>query len=42
MEKRPFGSTGRDVAVIGQGTWYIEQAEAKTAIAALPEALTSG
>ena len=26
MERRPFGSTKREVAVIGQGTWYIEQA----------------
>jgi diketogulonate reductase-like aldo/keto reductase len=42
MEKRPFGSTGRDVAVIGQGTWYIEQAEAKTAIAALRRGLDLG
>ena len=29
MERRTFGSTGREVAVIGQGTWYIEQADAK-------------
>ncbi|MBV8798110.1 MAG: aldo/keto reductase [Hyphomicrobiales bacterium] len=42
MEKRPFGSTGRDVAVIGQGTWYIEQAETKTAIAALRRGLDLG
>jgi hypothetical protein len=23
-----FGTTGRDVAVIGQGTWYIEDGDA--------------
>ena len=24
MERRPFGPTKREVAVIGQGTWYID------------------
>ena len=42
MERRPFGSTGRDVAIIGQGTWYIEQADAATAIAALRRGLDLG
>jgi diketogulonate reductase-like aldo/keto reductase len=42
VERRPFGSTGREVAVIGQGTWYIEQADAKTAIAALRRGLDLG
>ena len=42
MERRPFGSTGRDVAIIGQGTWYIEQADAATAIAALRQGLDLG
>ena len=42
MEHRPFGSTGRDVAIIGQGTWYIEQADAATAIAALRRGLDLG
>jgi diketogulonate reductase-like aldo/keto reductase len=42
LERRPFGSTKRDVAVIGQGTWYIEQADAKTAIAALHRGLDLG
>jgi hypothetical protein len=27
MERRRFGSTMRDVAVIGQGTWYIDKAD---------------
>ena len=35
MERRRFGSTNRDVAVIGQGTWYIESADRASAIAAL-------
>ncbi len=42
MEHRPFGSTERKVAVIGQGTWYLEQADAKTAIAALRRGLDLG
>jgi diketogulonate reductase-like aldo/keto reductase len=39
MERRPFGSTRREVSVIGQGTWYIEHADAETAIAALRRGL---
>jgi diketogulonate reductase-like aldo/keto reductase len=42
MEHRPFGSTKRDVAIIGQGTWYIEQADSKTAIGALRRGLDLG
>jgi diketogulonate reductase-like aldo/keto reductase len=42
MEKRPFGSTKREVAMIGQGTWYIEQADSKKAIAALRRGLDLG
>ncbi len=42
VERRKFGSTGREVAVIGQGTWYIEQADAKTAIEALRRGLDLG
>src|SRR5689334_12627188 len=42
MERRPFGSTKREVAVIGQGTWYIERAEAGTAAAALRRGLDLG
>ena len=33
MERRRFGSTKREIAVIGQGTWYIENGA--PAIAAL-------
>jgi diketogulonate reductase-like aldo/keto reductase len=42
MEQRPFGSTKREVATIGQGTWNIERADAKTAIAALRRGLDLG
>ena len=42
MEHRPFGSTGRHVAVIGQGTWYLEQGGAGTAIAALRQGIDLG
>ena len=42
MEHRPFGSTKREVAVIGQGTWNIEQADSKTAIGALRRGLDLG
>jgi diketogulonate reductase-like aldo/keto reductase len=42
MEKRPFGSTDRKVAIIGQGTWYLEHGDAETAIAALRRGLDLG
>jgi len=42
MERRPFGSTMREVAVIGQGTWYIDEADSATAIAALRRGLDLG
>ncbi len=35
MKQRPFGSTKREVAVIGQGTWNIELATSEAAIGAL-------
>ena len=35
MEERLFGSSGRRVAVIGQGTWNLEQASAALAVRAL-------
>jgi diketogulonate reductase-like aldo/keto reductase len=35
MQHRPFGRTGRQVPVIGQGTWYIDSAGRAAAIAAL-------
>jgi diketogulonate reductase-like aldo/keto reductase len=42
MEHRPFGSTKREVAVVGQGTWNIEQADAGKAIVALRRGLDLG
>src|SRR4029453_3100160 len=35
MERHPFGLTNRAVAVIGQGTWYIDSGDRALAIAAL-------
>jgi aryl-alcohol dehydrogenase-like predicted oxidoreductase len=42
MERRRFGSTKREVAVIGQGTWYIDEANRATAIATLRQGLDLG
>lgn len=41
-EKRPFGPTGRQVPVIGQGTWRIDDAHRPTAINALRRGLDLG
>lgn len=42
METRRFGAAGREVAVIGQGSWYIEHAARSEAIAALRRGLDLG
>ena len=42
MEWRPFGPVPREVAVIGQGTWYIDEAHRPTAVAALRRGLDRG
>ena len=42
MRTQPFGKTGRDVPVIGQGTWNIERGERKSAVAALRRGLDLG
>ncbi|MBW6527872.1 aldo/keto reductase [Sphingomonas sp. RHCKR7] len=42
IERRPFGDAALDVAVIGQGTWYIDDAHRPTAIAALRRGLDLG
>jgi diketogulonate reductase-like aldo/keto reductase len=39
MERRRFGSTQREVPIIGQGTWYIDEAHRASAIAALRRGL---
>ena len=41
MEKRQFGSANREVAVIGQGTWYIERNPSR-AVKALRQGLDLG
>lgn len=42
MERRPFGSTRRDVPVIGQGTWYLDSGNRALAVAALRRGLDLG
>jgi len=42
MERRSFGPTHREVAVIGPGTWYIENAKRAAAIATLRRGLDLG
>jgi diketogulonate reductase-like aldo/keto reductase len=42
MQHRRFGATGRDVSVIGQGTWYIDRAHRASAIAALHRGIDLG
>ena len=42
MRRHVLGATNRPVSVIGQGTWYIEQADRRTAIAALRRGLDLG
>ncbi|MBV8613197.1 MAG: aldo/keto reductase [Acetobacteraceae bacterium] len=42
MERRPFGPVPREVPVIGQGTWYIDDAHRPTAVAALRRGLDFG
>jgi diketogulonate reductase-like aldo/keto reductase len=42
MEHRQFGPVGREVPVIGQGTWYIESGDRATAVAALRRGLDLG
>ncbi|MBR0824409.1 aldo/keto reductase [Bradyrhizobium manausense] len=42
MKANPFGRTGANVSVIGQGTWYLDHADRKRAIAALQRGLDLG
>lgn len=42
MRVNKFGPTGRDVAVIGQGTWYIEAGRRSDAVAALRRGMDLG
>src|ERR1700758_155373 len=42
LKQKKFGSNGPDVSVIGQGTWYIDQAHRQTAVAALRRGVDLG
>jgi diketogulonate reductase-like aldo/keto reductase len=42
MTSRQFGSNGPQVSVIGQGTWYIDQGNRKSAVAALRRGIDLG
>lgn len=42
MSTRPFGNTGRGVAVIGQGTWHLESSDERAAVAALQRGFDLG
>ncbi len=42
MQTHPFGPTKRDVAAVGQGTWNLERAARKEAVAALRRGLDLG
>jgi len=42
MQQRRFGSTAREVAIIGQGTWYMEHARRASAVAALRRGIDLG
>jgi len=42
MQKRIFGITGREVAVIGQGTWHIHTAGRRVSVAAIQSGIELG
>ena len=42
MRQEEFGDTGRQVSVIGQGTWYIDRGDRKSAVAALRRGIDLG
>lgn len=42
MKNRVFGPTGREISVIGQGTWYIDRGDRAGATAALKRGLDLG
>jgi diketogulonate reductase-like aldo/keto reductase len=42
MKSRTFGSDGPEVSVIGQGTWYIDRGDRKSAVAALRRGIDLG
>jgi diketogulonate reductase-like aldo/keto reductase len=42
MRTAPFGPKGIDVPIVGQGTWNLERAEEKAAVAALQAGIAAG
>ena len=42
MERRPFGPAKREVPVIGQGTWYIDEKDRAAAVSALRQGIDLG
>ncbi len=42
MKQKKFGTTGHDVSVIGQGTWYLDRGDRKQAVAALRRGIDLG
>lgn len=42
MERREFGTAKRDVALVGQGSWYIEQGDRDAAVAAMRAGIDAG
>lgn len=42
MQQKPFGETGKQVSLIGQGTWYIDRGDRAAAVTALRKGLDLG
>ena len=42
MKQQPFGRTGHKTSVIGQGTWYIDHGDRRSAVAALRRGIDLG
>jgi diketogulonate reductase-like aldo/keto reductase len=42
MQRRRFGTTAGEVAVVGQGTWYLDRGDRRAAVAALRRGLDLG
>src|SRR6266404_8754530 len=42
LRTRKFGHSGPDVSVIGQGTWYLDRGDRKSAVAALRRGIETG